>query len=893
MPDVSQPDFAARFSAAWAYLCSRGCSLCIGSLRWPIWMSLLLVLNASQAIATPEEQAVSAGPVPTVAEIADRIAASNARILHVELWNSRSTLETSSSDRGPWAPQPERAIASYILIDGKPDGRFRVHFDSYVAPWSGGRAPWADVREEHGWNGREMREVSFTQRDFGGGRDTVMESMGATIGPNRVEPFGATGEMAYHRHLVANFMGKLYLGPLDQTLRTVVEARHPATVSWDDSTIPGSRLLRIDFNTRGKRPTFWVEPSKGYMLRKFDVGRLASSDTGKVTMAREGEVTEVVEAAPGIWYPTKSWLISDGFGALPDGRLADRGWIGRLTATTERVVINNPKINDDSWLPEIPPMFGVTDHSRGELWRKAPDGKVYAEKLDQRVGEARAKYYSALATQPTGTTGRGQLEPGSAMVADSAPSGLSAWQLAAVGGAVALAVLLVARLAARLRRGGRGDRGGRPNGGTAAAAILIGAWTFPAAFPCTTAVAHAEIQPATRPVSAVAFTEVPGGGGGPGVGAVPMSRLNCGLEAAYLLLRWEGRNVALTDVAAALNVGDDLSRLASFADLSRYLAGHGLETRAVRADSPEKAVAAVKAPAVLRLKRLISGTDIGHYVLVIPDGDGLLILDGLYPVRRVARSDAPRDRDLGKASGEVLMVRPIPQDRRNSARSTFPVREVSLGELPFSSGDVRVAVRVANRSDRELRVSGRTTCCSCFRAIEGDGVVPARSERELVVLLRRDRLSVGENARKIELETNDRDVPAVTVTARFTLAAGGSTRTPRLVPSELDFGRRTPARLAAQRVLLELPGESLPAGTRPTVAVIQEPGAPWSVTVGEPERRETRGVLRESAVTWRVPLEINYTGSMTPGDANHRVRLKVEGLSQPLELPVSVQWVAP
>lgn len=202
--------------------------------------------------------------------------------------------------------------------------------------------------------------------------------------------------------------------------------------------MPGIKLLRIDFRTMGQRPSFWVQPDKGFVLRKVEFVRIEPADSKEVRHARYGEVSEIVEAAPGIWYPKRSWFVLESTASLDSSvRFI------RTTSTSGSVTINDPRVVDSDFLPEIPPLYGVTDQVNNELWRATPDGQVYRERMDQRIGEARAAAIEAhrrAATQPASPD-----QPGTTTEA-------KLWSPAAIGIATGTVVLLVISVLTRLRR---------------------------------------------------------------------------------------------------------------------------------------------------------------------------------------------------------------------------------------------------------------------------------------------------------------------------------------------------------------------------------------------------------------------------------------------------------
>lgn len=322
--------------------------------------------------------------------------------------------------------------------------------------------------------------------------------------------------------------------------------------------------------------------------------------------------------------------------------------------------------------------------------------------------------------------------------------------------------------------------------------------------------------------------------------------------------------------------------MVTFRDIQELVADYGIDTRALKASEPSVLFGVLQRPAIVRLRRVVAGLDIGHYVLVLPEGLDLIVLDGALPIAVVPRQVAHRDARLSMATGEVVEVVSKDTDNADTIKVSFPLREVNLGTIPFNSGDVRVRVPVVNRSNKPLSVSGKTTCCSCFKEIEGSNVVGPRSKGEIVVILRRDRLAPGPNRRQVVLSTNDGGLPEVSVTAVFEISHLAAHRTVRMTPSMLDLGRRSLDSPVRQVVRVDLPTDDNSVAA-PEITV-HDPG-PWGVTV----RSVTKSGPAKNQF-WVYEMEFEHKKLTSPATWEHRIRFVIAGGSF-LEFPVSVQWV--
>lgn len=381
---------------------------------------------------------MSSQPVPSVEEIIEAVERRNASILVLDVRDARIDREGSAGPDGPWTPfVTGLTLVSRALVDVRPNSRFRFDVERDVIQWKEGPMSFVTARESQGRDGTKQVHVIHDT--------TTMRSPDDSAAKPRSTPSvaiqGSPGARAvqgwiYHAQMDHNYTDGT-LGSLVGGLREPKTMGIAPEITWDEMTMLGIRILRIDFRTMGQRPSFWIQPDKGFVLRKVDFVRIEPPDSREVRHARYGEVPEIVEAAPGIWYPKRSWFVLESSSSLDSSvRFI------RTTSTSGSVTINEARVMDSDFLPEIPPLYGVTEQVNNELWRATPDGQVYRERMDQRVGEARAAAIEAhrrAATRPAGPD-----QPRT--IAESKP-----WPPAAIDIATGTTVLLVISILARLR----------------------------------------------------------------------------------------------------------------------------------------------------------------------------------------------------------------------------------------------------------------------------------------------------------------------------------------------------------------------------------------------------------------------------------------------------------
>jgi hypothetical protein len=822
-----------------------------------IRLPFLIFAVLCQLLLTHLSAETALNPVPSLDSIIREIESRNSKILHVSISGARLDREFGASEDGPWTPLVQGPVlASKLLVDGKPASRFRVDIERDVIEWRSGRTPWITQRESQGWDGTVQILVTHSMKHLRSPDDDTARELPVQTAVIQGSP-GArlVNEMMFHGPLDPNFGGDIFGGGLLSGLKELQRLdRHPE-LSWDLKLMPGVRLLRIDFNTNGNLPIYWVEPDRGFVIRKVEFARTKHPDTGKVLSVRVGEVLDVVEAAPGLWYPRKSILVREGMG--PD---RSQGFT-RITSTSEEVIVNDPSVTDSSWLPEIPATFSVTDGIRNEVYRVAPDGTEYRQKMDQRLGEARAAAVEAAnraATQPVVTV-------------PLPPEPSRAWVPYAIGLSAGAVFLIVSFIISRFKASANRSK-----------AVNIGAIVLAVTGSCLLA-SQPHAQASSRP--SVNSPPVGDPGGTPQSSPQTLRRINCGLEVAYMTLAWEGVTVDFESVVDQLKLGSDYSKLVSLEELRDLLSRYYLPTKAMKAPNTEAIFSSLSSAAILRLHRNVGGVDIGHYVVVVPSGSDFIILDGGLPVRTVSRSLAHSDSVLSRASGHFLVIDNDPESLKNSLETTFPVREIGLGDIPFSSGDVKVRIPINNVSTRPLSVTGRSTCCSCFKAIEGSNSIPSKTKGSVTAVLQRDRLATGANRRQIVLQSSDRNVPEIPIVVTFNITASSDPRTIRMTPSAIDWGRRPLGRSAERTAILSIPVEL--AGDRAPDLSVAERG-PWIVRLGHPSKAGSPPLE-----WWEIKVELSHVEPTAPTTWNHRLVFTGRGVKDSVVLPVSVQWVAP
>ncbi len=108
-----------------------------------------------------------------------------------------------------------------------------------------------------------------------------------------------------------------------------------------------------------------LDPKRGYAFMGHE--SVIINGDGRTTYQQILEVSELVEAGPGIWYPTRATLTEPNI---------EEGLEERYTYTASRVVANNPDFDESIYRVQIPEGYTIVDQVAGIRYRTGtpPEG---------------------------------------------------------------------------------------------------------------------------------------------------------------------------------------------------------------------------------------------------------------------------------------------------------------------------------------------------------------------------------------------------------------------------------------------------------------------------------------------------------------------------------------
>lgn len=326
-------------------------------------------------------------------EIIAAITETERRVQTVHVESFDLTFEQAEIGKSDFKPTPQRYQGSawFDMGDGLSNygwARARVRFDSLVLPWEDGAAPWFDQEEDISFDGQQGKAIRLSGRAVPDGTRHPDNAawIRAEPPPLLFDPALRQGcgleftlwwsqdlsrppdpPRASRQPQFAKYLAECkQSGKLPQIDRERVNDVDTVRLRWE------SELPAEDGTTIRTVRTWWLDPARGYSLIRRE--RLSTVD-GK-TLVRRTDVTNLIEAAPGVWYPTAGTVDEP----APDPAAVHR--VGERVPMTLRqrrhfkatgVRVNEP-IADTLFSPAIPPGYTVIDsRNRDETSIVQPD----------------------------------------------------------------------------------------------------------------------------------------------------------------------------------------------------------------------------------------------------------------------------------------------------------------------------------------------------------------------------------------------------------------------------------------------------------------------------------------------------------------------------------------
>jgi hypothetical protein len=675
--------------------------------------------------------------LPTSKELFDLMTQANRRLQHVEVhfeaWEEE--LEGGSWRRTAYE---QRGVA---WLNGQARSKGRINFARYTERWTQGTQPVIESSFDVAFDGTEGTMAEHFMKHSGRTAKSRRGVISAQPAPRlfkEIRSQVATGQI----------FAAAFCGDAESSLPEMLARyeRDGVRFAIQKDVVEGRDALKlIAGDANADYHAWWIDPERSYALLRHEV-------VADGTLKRRIQVTNLTEAAPGVWYPTE--------GHYQRSLIPETAKTLRLPETSlyqyraSKVVANAPDFDEKIYRITFSPGYSVDDQIRGRQYRVAPSEPVLQSELDSIANQTLAQLTPeerSLSRPP----------------ADAAHPRLAVplrlyWVV--IGCTAAVPVGAIGLFLARRRwRGWR------------AAVIILG---LPAlVFAVEPVAPH---QPQIEGPDTDSATE--------------SLRENCGVNVTYLALRLFGFSAAVGDVAKDLGVGPSHEKLRSFADIKRVLARRSLEVQGLRADTLEGVLNWVTPGRIVTLK-LSDSPRQGHFVLLVASGDDVIVVDPPYQPRRLPRSDAIRNQLLLTSTNEFLVITRAALTQGSGL--VLPQSVIDAGELPYLGDVAVVEVPVANAGTNVLRITDVRGDCSCFAGFEGDLELTPGERGELRIRMKKELLPEA-GQRQFAIITDHPSGPAQVVTVRFTRHKLPTPQDVVIAPRRIDMGRGSARSLQAR-----------------------------------------------------------------------------------------------
>ena len=312
-------------------------------------ISILSSTNTKVEIKKEDESDVKYD-VPTFDEFISAITTAERSLMNVKI-EGELFQEERQSLTDPWEHNSVY-VNSIAWYSGKPKGKVRVDVHREVLEWIEGAAPYAEEHYSLGFDGQTGRRVIHRT----GAKDDTIPAREAEILPDA--PLDLRSPW---RDISTGAAFSLYFLLNDEAMTTseMLKIYKEADDSFNISreTYQGADCIKISMFS-GKR-FYWFDLERGYAFRGYQ--DMKTDKEGHKVINSSIVVPKVVEAAPGIWFPTEAtYLAAVGFNGRPGLRNIFKA---------SKVIANDPSFDENIYTVPIPPNYVVEDRISGVRYR--------------------------------------------------------------------------------------------------------------------------------------------------------------------------------------------------------------------------------------------------------------------------------------------------------------------------------------------------------------------------------------------------------------------------------------------------------------------------------------------------------------------------------------------
>jgi hypothetical protein len=227
--------------------------------------------------------------------------------------------------------------------------------------WTNGAAPWIEQIRDIGFDGQTGRVVNHSE---GPESHLRRDHTGLLLPDAPPELTDRYLRFADGTAFCLNFYdGDGNGNTLSSEIRVALDEKAGCTVAFD--SLYGEKVLKVSISNGDTYVAdFWVEPDKGYALRKA-IRRERAHGNGDWVDLEITNVTRIVEAGQQIWFPLEGSSELD-YPGKPGTKM-------RLSFVAQNAVANDPHFDRGIFTIPFPEGYFITDRVHGGVFR-AKDG---------------------------------------------------------------------------------------------------------------------------------------------------------------------------------------------------------------------------------------------------------------------------------------------------------------------------------------------------------------------------------------------------------------------------------------------------------------------------------------------------------------------------------------
>jgi hypothetical protein len=699
---------------------------------------------------------------PSLEELASSMTRCEMRLLNLKV-ESKLIVQNWESDSDQWEDTPICFVCT-AWYNGLPGSKVRFDIDKGVTQWDDGPAPFLEESYTVAFDGQYGRVTRHEGGALGeaerlGRGQITADAPGALKNVFLRRASGAAYSTFFFRDTEKMKLSDMFKQAASE--RTPVQITLEAFQSSDCIRVTGG-------DPEADHQSFWFDQARGFALVGYEL--INRRTDGTLVVLDRIRVTELAEAAPGIWYPLAAYHEYD---ASPEsGERADR----RCCYRASKVVANDPAFDESIFTPAFPAGYLIDDQVRGFTYRSGLHPRDLEKMLDDMAADVSSGRIEGLRSARAPTRSDGGASNGDGTLRQSAgedtPRPLSSVQgrsrisptlmviIIAVPGAVLVAGLVLCRKRGRAQNLSVflillfalfGDQVGH---------LRAGDFGLP--------------LPESHPDPSLVYHN------------------NCGLNIGYVAARLFDVEVSLSQLVDEIGAGRLLERTISLLDLKRMFEAHSLSAEGFKADTDAEILEFLTPDNVIivRLQRKSTARTLHHFSGIKAFRDGVLLIDPPRTPKMSARAALPQMCKPWQFTGEFLVVSKPPGRSAPGPAICLEADTVDLGRIPITTREISGEIVFRNVGTSLLRILRVNGSCSCFKGLLGgnEEVEPGQVGR-IKVKFNKEKLSAGWHRQLVRIATNDSRNQVVRVYFTFLIQATPARKDIRLLPQNVDFGR--------------------------------------------------------------------------------------------------------